>query len=397
MVSAFFYLLLGLYNKERMQQTVFSEMYDYEKGFADHYRKFIKPKVEKFESKRLEALHKAKKFLFLFLIGLPLIIAAYMLLLPVLTIAGSCIIILLSIYCIVCVIRCKKDLAKSVIDERGIIVVHKKWYKPIVIGLITIWLFFLFLMGLVALVFYPFVAWVVIIFPLVDYGASIKEEIFPDIISFIGEYHYQPKSGYYLESFHTKSEILPKFNIERSKNSFQGTYQGVSINFFTSHLMYKSNSRDSGKLETVFDGVVVTLSMHKPFKGKTIVKKDRGSVRNFFMKKPSDFERVKLEDSQFEKFFEVFSSDQIEARYLLTTTFMERLLKLADKFGGKGLQCSFFNNSVFIMIPTSKKMFEPCSPFKSQNFIDDSKLLLAEINLMHQIVDILKLNNNIGM
>ncbi|MCH2038703.1 MAG: hypothetical protein MK137_08955 [Rickettsiales bacterium] len=48
------------------------------------------------------------------------------------------------------------------------------------------------------------------------------------------------------------------------------------------------------------------------------------------------------------------------------------------------------------MIPVSKNMFEPGSIFKPEDFIDDCKSLLAEINWIHQTIDILKLDYDIA-
>lgn len=36
---------------------------------------------------------------------------------------------------------------------------------------------------------------------------------------------------------------------------------------------------------------------------------------------------VRLEDPEFEKIFVVYSSDEVEARYILSTSFMERLVE----------------------------------------------------------------------
>ena len=72
--------------------------------------------------------------------------------------------------------------------------------------------------------------------------------------------------------------------------------------------------------------------MNKRFKGKTVVRKDSGIIGNWFKKKFSSLKNVKLEDPNFEKMFEVYSDDQVESRYLLTVTFMERLKELAETF-----------------------------------------------------------------
>ena len=131
----------------------------------------------------------------------------------------------------------------------------------------------------------------------------------------------------------------------------------------------------------------------------TVVRKDAGSIGNWFQSTFSfdSLKKVKLEDPKFEKKFEVFSDDQVTARYLITVTFMERLNELAEVFGGKNIQCCFFGNELFIMIPLKKDMFEPGSIFEPEDFIDDSKSLLKELNLIFSIVDTLKLNIQLNL
>lgn len=50
-----------------------------------------------------------------------------------------------------------------------------------------------------------------------------------------------------------------------------------------------------------------------------------------------------------------------------------------------------------LLIPVKKDLFEPGSIYETEDFIDDSKSLLKEMNMIFQIVDILKLDQNIGM
>lgn len=49
------------------------------------------------------------------------------------------------------------------------------------------------------------------------------------------------------------------------------------------------------------------------------------------------------------------------------------------------------------MIPVKRNLFEPGSIFKQEDFVDDSKSFLKDMNIIFQIIDILKLNQNIGL
>ena len=104
-----------------------------------------------------------------------------------------------------------------------------------------------------------------------------------------------------------------------------------------------------------------------------------------------------MEDSKFEKIFEVYSDSQIEARYLLTTAFMERILKLRDLFGGKSIQFRFKENTLLIAIATRQNMFEAHSFFRSN--INKNKIdrVFEQFYMVFSIIKILKLNQRIGM
>ena len=72
----------------------------------------------------------------------------------------------------------------------------------------------------------------------------------------------------------------------------------------------------------------------KDFQGHTTV------LRNSLFKLSFSGSRVKLENPDFEKTFDVYSTDQIEARYLLSPSMMERLLALDREFN-KNITISF--------------------------------------------------------
>jgi hypothetical protein len=74
--------------------------------------------------------------------------------------------------------------------------------------------------------------------------------------------------------------------------------------------------------------------------------------------------RVKLEDPEFEAAYQVWSTDQIAARALLTPAFMERLLALArSSHIGQPLALTEANRLTMV-IPRYGRLFEPPSYFK---------------------------------
>ena len=144
----------------------------------------------------------------------------------------------------------------------------------------------------------------------------------------------------------------------------------------------------------VFSGICVLLEMNKNFSGRTVVLQDKG-IFNSLHKIPQ-LENVRLEDSKFEKIFEVYSDSQIEARYLLTTAFMERILQLRDLFGGKSIQFSFRDNTLLIAIATKQNMFEAHSFFRSNLNKKKIDKVFEQFYTVFSIIKILKLNQRRG-
>ena len=229
-----------------------------------------------------------------------------------------------------------------------------------------------------------------------NYEENIKKEIFPNVLNFFGDFKYHIETKKSVKEYYA-TELIPKHDTEIAEDHITGTYKDIKVDLFETKLSKDSDENSSTTLNTVFDGIIVELSMNKSFSGKTVVKKDIGTVGNWFIKKSTSLKKVKLEDPNFEKMFEVYSDDQVEARYLLTVTFIERLKELVENFGGKSIQCCFYNNKLLMMIPIEKDLFETGSIYEAEDFIDDSKSLLKELSLIFNIIDTLKLNMKINL
>jgi hypothetical protein len=67
---------------------------------------------------------------------------------------------------------------------------------------------------------------------------------------------------------------------------------------------------------------------------------------------------VKLEDPEFEREFVVYSSDQVEARYILSTSLMKRIVDFRRSCDKK-LHLSFINSQVNVAISFKRNLFEP--------------------------------------
>ena len=116
-----------------------------------------------------------------------------------------------------------------------------------------------------------------------------------------------------------------------------------------------------------------------------------------YHKKKEKFEKAKTEDIVFDKRFKIHAQDQIEARYLVTTGFMERLNELKLAFGTKNIKCSFFDDKIMIAIQTNRDLFEIGSLYKPCPTNEDIKRFYHEMLAIQKLIMHLKLTNKTGL
>lgn len=143
-----------------------------------------------------------------------------------------------------------------------------------------------------------------------------------------------------------------------------------------------------------FKGVIVELDMNKKFEGHTFIL-EKNNIKDNLAIKSSEYEKIDLEDPEFTQEFQVYSQNQIEARYILTTAFMERLKKLKEIYKAKYIRAAFKDEKIIIMIQTGRDMFQMAgnSRITQETFIQ----LFDEIISVLDIIDILKLNEKLGL
>lgn len=231
--------------------------------------------------------------------------------------------------------------------------------------------------------------------PFVSYKRKAKNDIMSCFIEFFDGFRYEPEKG--LSVYDIKdSYIFPEFSELSADDCFRGSYNGVGIRICEEKLVkYSQDYSGNHRKQTIFLGIVLELDMNKNFFHHTFVTKDMGILNRFNGKR--GFEKVALEDVVFEKEFEVYSQNQIEARYLLTTAFMERMLKLKELYKGKKIQFSFQDSKVLIAINTKENMFEPCTLLKTNLRQAQVYKVFEQFMTIFSVVDMLKLYQKIGM
>ena len=217
---------------------------------------------------------------------------------------------------------------------------------------------------------------------------NIKEKIMPIVCMCFSNLKWSPNL-YGSSSMFKNSFLINDYDYSDNDDIFRGQFKDVNFDIIESEF-----TKDSGKNKTtVFDGVIIKLDMNKNFTGHTVIKPN--SLMHITPSKA--LRHTELEDIQFEKKFDVFTDDEVEARYLITPSFMERLNEMKVAFTADKVSCAFYEKYLFVALSTKKDLFSICSLFKK---IDDPKqffTMFEEILSIIKLIDHFKLNQKIGL
>lgn len=187
-------------------------------------------------------------------------------------------------------------------------------------------------------------------------NASYKQEVIAAMVSRLCEgAEYRPDEGISLQEFENSGLFSTRPDRYHSEDRIAGRIG--KTDFVCSEIVAQerqvtvdSKGRRHEQWVDIFRGFFFIADFQKDFQGRTVV------CRNSWFKWRSS-RRVKLENPVFEKRFDTYSTDQVEARYLLTPGMMERLLALDERFPGK-ITLSFIDSCIVVAIPDAKNHFE---------------------------------------
>lgn len=235
------------------------------------------------------------------------------------------------------------------------------------------------------------------------------------------------------------SNLFSTFNTIKVDDAFKGNYNGVDYKITEIKLIQEGSKNST----TAFKGVILSVPSNKTIKANTIIATKRDmNIRNYptgiiasiilvpilicewflslkfssdidnfiklivltiitliiicsFIEKQKSMQTVKLESTNFDKRFNVFSKNQVEARYLLTPTFIEKFTRLYTAFGTNKAKCSFYkdhtgNDRIMFAISTWKDLFEPGNLFTPVN--EPKYLFLSDFTSIFNMIEFFKLD-----
>jgi Protein of unknown function (DUF3137) len=185
--------------------------------------------------------------------------------------------------------------------------------------------------------------------------------------------------------------LLSSYDDVYLQDQWQGKIGESDFLLYEAKLTETRGSGKSRRTVTVFEGIILRFQFARPFLSTTLVRRDGfkfslfGDDKNFG---GQILDRVKMVDPRFEEAFDVYSSDQVESRYLVHPAYCERLLELERDFYGSKLAALFRHGDLIVAI-RAEEMFESATLDPAQ----DRELLGRTITQFASMARLIQLLN----
>jgi len=267
---------------------------------------------------------------------------------------------------------------------------------------LMVWLIFIILSAV-----FTFFSWYIKYYR--EFHAGFKDTIIPRIVAFVDQNLQYDKSGMVpREEFIGSHLFNDKPGDYHGDDLVSGTLGETAVRFSEIHAKRvdivrqgsnSTNRKTKKKYTPIFNGLFFVADFNKSFKGTTIVLPDTaqklfGDIGQALQSlNVQNGQLIRLEDPEFEKLFVVYGHDQVEARFILSTSLMRRIVEFQNRTRKK-IRFSFSESKLHVAIEFEKELFEPkimeslLNISHIQEYYDDLKLVI-------DIVEDLNLNTRI--
>nr|WP_241262913.1 DUF3137 domain-containing protein [Parahaliea mediterranea] len=234
-----------------------------------------------------------------------------------------------------------------------------------------------------------FAVW--IFYPELQYSRQYKEKLMPVLVRAFGDYQYNRDGCIDLDAVQ-KFDIVPSYSRATSEDHIQGEVEGVRFEFCE----LKLERKGSKSTTTVHRGGALLITMPFQFGGYTRVRADYGKLGNL-LAAPMAYDKIALENPEFEDRYEVHGSSQQYSRYILSPAMMERIIGLDDLFRsqakGSGITCEFRGDKALFMLSYFGDLLDSADIDASTYDLDKMPLLEQELAMITGIIRQLKLDS----
>lgn len=230
-------------------------------------------------------------------------------------------------------------------------------------------------------------------FMIKDYTHEFKMNVIKPLIHAIDKTLLYSSTTHVSEYLFEHSKLFSNPDRMSGNDYVKGQIDGINIQFSDIHAQKRNqNAKGKDTWSTIFQGLFIVADFNKHFNGETVVLPDTaqstfGDIIGHWLQSNNAArdELVKMDDPDFEKEFVVYSTDQIEARYILSHSLMKKLLDFKHK-SKQSVYISFIGTHIYMAISYDKDLFEP-SVFHS---LLDYKVAMEYVNTLHLAIGVVE-------
>lgn len=205
-----------------------------------------------------------------------------------------------------------------------------------------------------------------VIMGIADYtsrNGKYKREVMPKLVDALCPGATYSPQGTISKDMIAASHLFPAGWGERFENedTIRGVVGKTDFVYGEVELYHMQQSGKTTVKVTDFKGFVFEADFNKYFQGVTLLSSQKFRLAThlgFF----SGLNRCKLEDVRFEDAYRTYTTNDQEARYILTPALQERILQMNKVFrtqlGDDEVNISFHDDRMLIMVPSSTNRFE---------------------------------------
>ncbi len=142
---------------------------------------------------------------------------------------------------------------------------------------------------------------------------------------------------------------------------------------------YKMSKMAAADNAHFFRGLYFVADFPKAFRGHTVVRPTDGDLDPEDRLTTADgpalgrLEQVHLEDPELESVYNVYGTDQQQARYILSTSLMERIKNFRGRTG-KSVYLSFYESNMHVAVPYSRDLLELRELRSKEELLGDTEI-----------------------
>ncbi len=205
---------------------------------------------------------------------------------------------------------------------------------------------------------------------------------------------YKPENGIAYEII-ASTQMMNMGDRYHSNDYIKAKYKNINFESADVHIE-EEHTDDEGHTTyvTIFRGQWFIFDFNKQFKANIqVCAKNFHNARRGSLFSKTKYNKVSMEDMEFNKEFKVYAQNELDAFYVLTPNCMEKIKELKDKTKGRLLLC-FIDNRLHVGLYNNKDLFE-ANIFKKINLEEEQNKTINEMKIITEFVDTLDLDNDL--